>query len=230
MTKELNVKQFRDDVADHGLEVRSDNGLYRHLHFRGPAPNAWNMWFEVVTWPGSLAINGDMGSWSFSRVDDMFNFFRSSELKINASYWCEKIQSESRFGGPSMKFTAGGYKANVLSALEQYGLCDTQKADLIDALEAEVFGEEDESTARRALADFAHGDFTFSESWEIGGKGYTYHFLWCLHAIVWAIQQYDAVHASALSETPEGPALAPTESSNLPGGLQVNPGKGAGGL
>ena len=76
---------------------------------------------------------------------------------------------------------------------EGYGLEESRKAEVIEALEDEVFGEEDESTARRALADFSHGNFTFSDSWEIKAQPYTYHFLWCLHAIVWGIQQYDAM-------------------------------------
>jgi hypothetical protein len=186
-TKIMGSEQFLADVANHGLKVRLDNGLHRHLMFR--QPGSGNMWFEIVTWPGSLAINGDMGAWTFSRVDDMFTFFRSKELKINAQYWCEKVQAESRFGGPSEKFNADTFKANVLSSLDGY---DSVPADTIEALEEQVFGEEDESTARRALADFEHAGFTFSDSWEIGGNAYTYHFLWCLYAIVWAIQRYDA--------------------------------------
>jgi|SRR5665213_1794470 len=122
--KPMNAEQFLADVANHELTIKQDNGLYRHLYFRQLGNS--NMWFEIVTWPGALTINGDMGSWSFSRVDDMFRFFRSKELRINSSYWAEKITSESRYGG----------------------------------------------------------------------KGYTYHFLWCLHAIVWAIQQYDAARVA----------------------------------
>lgn len=196
-TKTMNAAQLLIDVANHKLTVRLDNGLYRHILFRRPSDS--NMWFELITWPHSLTVHGDMGTWSFSRVDDMFTFFRSGQLRINASYWCEKINSESRFGGPSEKFNADTFKANVLSSLDGYELSDQQKSDIVEALEEEVFGEEDESAARRALSDFKHDDFTFSDSWEIGGKGYTYHYLWCLYAIVWGIQQYDAAHTIAAS-------------------------------
>jgi hypothetical protein len=200
----MNAEQLLVDVTNHKLTVRLDSGVYRHLVFRQPS-NSWNMWFEIITWPGSLTIHGDMGTWSFSRVNDMFTFFRSGQLRINASYWCEKISSESRFGGPSEKFNADTFKVNVLSSLDGYGLSDQQKADIVEALEEEVFGEEDESAARRALSDFKHEDFTFSDSWEIGGKGYAYHYLWCLHAIVWGIQQYDArADASAGSPATNG--------------------------
>ena len=186
MPKLMSAEQFVADVANHKLSVKLRDGLYRHLLFR--QPDSGNMWFEIVTWPGSLAIHGDMGSWTFSRVTDMFTFFRSKELKINAQYWCEKVQAESRFGGPSEKFDAEVFKANVISSLDGYG---SVPSGVVEALEDEVFGQEDELSARRALLNFNHAGFTFSDSWEINGNAYTYHFLWCLHAIVWAIQQYD---------------------------------------
>jgi hypothetical protein len=189
-TKIMSAEQFLIDVSKHEMKVHLKDGLYRHLIYRNPQTG--NMWFEIVTWPGSLAIHGDMGTWTFSRVDDMFTFFRSKELKINASYWHEKIQSESRFGGPAERFNADTFKANVLDSLDGYELEDPRKAEVIAALEEEVFGDEDESNARRCLANFEHDGFSFSDSWEIDGNGYTYHFLWCLHAIVWAIQRYDA--------------------------------------
>jgi hypothetical protein len=188
----LTVERFLKDVAKHELKVKLDNGLYRHLMFR--QPDNGHMWFEIITWPGSLAINGDMGTWSFSRVEDMFKFFRSGtpgQLRINASYWAEKINSESRFGGPSEKFDADTFKANVLFILDDYDLSAAEKKDIKEAIEEDVFGTEDESTMRSALADFRRDGFTFSDSWEISGNAYTYHYLWCLYAIVWAIQQYD---------------------------------------
>jgi hypothetical protein len=196
-TSTMDAQQFLRDIASHRMEVLLDNGIYRHLKFRNAPPNSWNAWFELVTWPGSLAIHGDMGSWTFARTPDMFEFFRSCEgLRINASYWCEKVQSESRFGGPSRKFTAYVFEKNVRSALDDYDLSDEDKHTVMDALKEEVFGEEHEETARRALQDFtALRGFRFSDSWEIEGKGYTYHFLWCLYAIVWGIQEYDRMKA-----------------------------------
>lgn len=196
--KKMDAITFLADVSGHALTVKSDNGLYRHLMFR-QATNSWNQWFEIVTWPGTLVINGDMGTWSFSRVDDMFTFFRSDQLRINASYWGEKINSESRFGGPSRQFLPETFKSNVLSHLDGYDLSDIEKTEISAALDEEVFSDEDESSVRRALTDFKHGDFTFSDPWEISGSDYTYHYLWCLYAIVWGIQRYDAAVAALKS-------------------------------
>ena len=44
---------------------------------------------------------------------------------------------------------------------------------------------------RRAIAEFKHDDFELTDSWEISGNRYTLHFIWCLYAIVWGIDQYD---------------------------------------
>lgn len=189
---QADAEQLRKDLTGHTMAVLLDSGVYRHLRFKQPAPNSWNQWFEIVTWPGNLTIHGDMGTWSFSRVEDMFTFFRSRELKINASYWCEKVTSESRFGGPSKGWDADAFKANVLSHLDGYDLTAKEKAEIAAELDEEVFNEEDEGLMRLDLADFKHKDFEFQDSWEIGGEAYSFHFLWCLYAIVWAIQQYDA--------------------------------------
>jgi hypothetical protein len=192
-TKQMDAATLLADLAAHRLTVKRDDQTYRHLSFRGSEPNAWNMWFDIVTWPNCLTINGDMGTWTFCRVEDMFTFFRSKELTINASYWSEKICSESRFGGPHRKFSPEHYKTRVFRALTDYGLDAAKKRDVLQSLEG-TFSETEECEAemRRAVRDFEYYGFEFSDPWEIDGEDYTYHFIWCLFAIVWAIQQYDA--------------------------------------
>ena len=104
-------------------------------------------------------------------------------------------QSESRFGGPHWKFSPSTFKANVLSSLDGYGLDEDERKRVTGELE-EVFSVEDESTACRLLREFKCGDFRFQDSWEITGMAYTYHFRWCLFAIVWAIRQYDLLQSA----------------------------------
>ena len=191
----MTEKQFLNDIRNHSMTVKRDDGPYRHLVFRQPE-NSWNMWFEIVTWPNHLTINGDMGTWSFSRIDDMFEFFRKGldddHLRINEQYWAEKITAESRFGGPSKKFTPEVFKASVLSSLDNYDLTKKQKAAIKDEIQHGVSWDDgDESYTRRQLNDFELDGFSFSDLWEMDGRAYTYHFVWCLYAIVWAIQQYD---------------------------------------
>lgn len=201
-TKEkVTADRLLKDAVNHKMTVLMDSGIYRHLMFR--EPNNSNLWFEIITWPGSLTINGDMGTWSFARIADMFKFFRSTrELKINPQYWSEKITSESRFGGPSEKFSLDTYTKNVLSSLDEYDLSDVRKEEIKNALGHDVFTTEEESEARRAVREFLYDGFEFSDPWEIDGNSYTYHFLWCLYAIVWAIQQYDAANAKPAPVNP----------------------------
>ncbi len=87
MKQEPAEEQFLKDVAGHKMRIHRDDGLYRHLEFRGP--QGWHHWFEVVTWPNGLIIRGDMGNWAFSRIEDMFSFFRGQ--RINPGYWQEKL-------------------------------------------------------------------------------------------------------------------------------------------
>src|SRR4051812_7199267 len=96
--------QFLKDVERHKMSVKLSDGVYRHLRFSKPLDS--NMWFELVTWPGYLTISGDMGTWAFSRITDMFEFFRSrndGELEINSGYWSEKLQAGASGGSRHSK-------------------------------------------------------------------------------------------------------------------------------
>jgi hypothetical protein len=191
--REKALADFLKNAATMKLVVAQDNGLYRHLKIRNEGGN-WFNWFDIVTWPGSLAINGDYGSWMFSRIDDMFAFFRlnprdGEELRINPSYWHEKIDAEDR-NTHTKTFDADYFKQNLIAS---YGL---QDPDLLRQLDEEVFSLESEHEIYRALSDFEYESkrgkkVRFDEWYEISGKQYTFHYLYCLYSIVWAIQQYD---------------------------------------
>lgn len=90
--------EFLRTIGDHKMAVLFDNGLMRHLRFSN---GSFNRWFEIITWAGKLAISGDMGTFVFSRVEDMFTFFRGERegsLKINPGYWAEKCIAQDRHG------------------------------------------------------------------------------------------------------------------------------------
>jgi hypothetical protein len=92
------AERFAADVRGHKLTVLHEDGLYRHLRFQKPGTHFY--WFDLITWPGCLAINGDMEGYTFSRVEDMFTFFRASSgwnsKTINPQYWAEKLRAASR--------------------------------------------------------------------------------------------------------------------------------------
>src|SRR5690348_13144744 len=101
MSKEDNCEQwFLKDVSTHEMIVIRDDGANRHIRFKRPGTSC--MYFDLITWPGYLCYTGDMGTYVFSRLEDMFEFFRTDrdynkrkgrELSINPKYWGEKLQA-----------------------------------------------------------------------------------------------------------------------------------------
>lgn len=84
--------RFARDTKNHVMTVLHDDGVYRHLRFAQPDRSSY--WFDIVTWPGTLAIRGDFGDgFMFVRINDMFEFFRrnGNEHGINPGYWAEKV-------------------------------------------------------------------------------------------------------------------------------------------
>lgn len=189
----ITAEQFLADVSKHEMKIALGSGVYRHVRFAS-REHGWNLWFEILTWPGSLTIHGDMGSWTFSRVPDMFTFFRSrGELKINPDYWAEKLRASSE---DAKKFDADTFREQLLGRLDGYDLSPELHAEVVKALK-EVSGDfEYEHEAYRAASGFAHrhagGVFQFDCADLPSGKIWTYRYLWNLYAIVWTIQQWDA--------------------------------------
>lgn len=156
--REPTAEQFLKEVAEHQMKVLLENGIYRHLKFNAPK-NSWNMWFELITWPGKLTISGDMGTWTFSRLEDMFNFFRSSrEMAINPSYWAEKLQGGVHGGSDSAKdYDQERFGRQLLAQLsEYYGFEGEDLAELTQAVKDEVLTDDWEGAVKTAARDFTH--------------------------------------------------------------------------
>lgn len=202
--RQLTEAEFLRDVADHKMTIVSDSGLHRHLSFRRPE-HSWLHYFEIVTWPGALCIRGDVGTYVFSRTQDMFSFFRhetkDGSLYINDGYWAEKLiasDCNGRRGDGVMRFDPDLFSEAVKERYVEYvrdslrGEPDRRKS-LRAALEDEVlsYADGDETEARRAASDFEHDGFRLTDFWEVNCSEYTRQFIWSLYAISWAIRQYD---------------------------------------
>jgi hypothetical protein len=175
---------FLKDVSKHTMAVLLDKGVYRHLQFKDNGSNV--MWFDIVTWPGFLAYSGDMGCFVFSRLKDMFEFFRTrprdeklDALHINLGYWAEKLEAVDRCGRePGAKqFSPEIFRERVEEHVtqwieefkEEYDSDKEETAkqreafaeELREAVEDDVTSRADdgEHEARRALNDFS---FTFN--------------------------------------------------------------------
>jgi hypothetical protein len=186
-------ENFLKDIEDHVVNIKMDNGIYRHLFCSSPATN--NQSFNIVTTPCYLIYYGDMGSFTFSRVDDMFRFFRRDTLSINEGYWSEKLTAVDR---------TGGYKEfnwdEFLSTLRDFAK-DEEDEDQDSAIQAflteELYGvEPDEFGAVTFIRDFDENnvvDLSLSDFFECTFHIPTTRYIWCCYAIVWAIQQYDLI-------------------------------------
>jgi len=224
MTREPTAEQFLCDVSKHELMVLLDQGTYRHLRLAQPKNS--NMWFDVVTWPGNLTIRGDMGTWTFSRVPDMFTFFRDEKLRVNADYWAEKIEGGVHGGRESAKiFDDDLFRSQLLGHLDNYDLEPEDRECVVQALRDEFLNQDNKYDLMISARDFSHKfpggrKFYFDPSELPDGKEYSYHFIWCLYAIVWAIQRYDAIAQKTANGTgaaceipPEATTCSTTKTS-----------------
>lgn len=178
------------------MKIIYEYGLNRHIRFM--KPETINMQFDIITWPGYLCFTGDMGTYVFKRLTDMFEFFRDRErLRINPGYWGEKLQAIDKTCG-YREWDREKFKALITKDFQEW-LEDAEPTDpeaanddfndqILDRLDV---CSKDEAYA--AVRDFAINDKTvFPDWWEISTDEYTYHYLWACYAIVFGIQKYDA--------------------------------------
>lgn len=191
MSKICKQEQFLKDVAKHEMFVKLDQGVYRHIVFQQPTHGYLHR-FEIITTPWRLMITGDMGTWVFARLEDMFQFFRTDSGDINVDYWAEKLHNGARGTSSAGKVYDGdAYRARLIESLDDYGLTKAKRASIIRELKQLDF--DDEHWILNQINNFEYDGFTFQDVWEIDMTVYSYHFVWCCYAIAWAIQQWDAV-------------------------------------
>jgi hypothetical protein len=207
--RECTEELFLKDVAQHQMTVIRDDGVHRHVRFK--KSDSGNMYFDIVTYPHFLVYSGDMGCYVFSRINDMFEFFRGKSegpLRINEGYWAEKLEATDRPDGHK-EYSADRFREYVADRLEQIKEAQTVDVDSDDEGQsvAAAFDEFEQAVkdnvlayadagdfrAHQALDEFEHdGHRWFSDSWEAHFDEYTFRFTWCCYALAWSIRQYDA--------------------------------------
>ena len=195
--------QFAKDIQNHGIDVRHDEGLYRHVVFSRPGTSCYM--FSLTTTPGRLIYAGDMGCFVFERLLDMFEFFRG-EREPNFGYWHEKLVAVSSTGGSSER-SVERFRENLESYLEDKDeLTPSQLEGVKDFIEdvCDQYEDEGPDAAYRTVMDFcleslnSEPDYTknhrpfFSDFWEYSDAVYSYQYEWACYAIRWAIDRYDA--------------------------------------
>ena len=202
---ECTQERFLDDVKDHQISIEKDDGVHRFVRFR--RANGSPYWFDLITWPGNLCISGDCGTYVFSRIHDMFEFFRMDDgdfnkrkdviLNINPHYWGEKLQSIGTNAG-YREFDEDGFTERVRHHFEDCMAPDIEdeeiKGELWAAINSEVLSKasDGEIHAYAAVSNFDYEGIEFEDFFDSGGtEKYTFHYIWCLYAIVWGIMKYD---------------------------------------
>lgn len=188
-------ESFLNDVKNHTCTCFLNNELYRHYRFKNPETS--NMFFDIVTWPGYLSFSGDMGCFVFARIEDMFAFFRHDD--INIGYWAEKLEAVDKsedFRAWSdenfRKSIKGWWEAHYEDNLES-----EEAKEVWSQLEDEILSNADcEWEAVHAINNFkcqADMHFDFSDFWASDHTAYTYRYVWCCYAIIWAIKEIDKI-------------------------------------
>lgn len=145
------------DVDHRGaeLEILQDDGVHRHLRFRRPGTSIG--YFNLTTWPGHLAISGDVEAFVFAREHDMFGFFGSNRERINPTYWAEKVQAgRDQLTTYSESLT----RQQVLEAFTEAVKAGRVPKGLGKAIRQDILEDWDfahEETVRRLLSDFQYG-------------------------------------------------------------------------
>lgn len=216
-TRACDENLFLKDVAGHQMTVMREDGVNRHIRFRRPSGSSY--WFDLITWDGTLCIDGDMGTFVFRRLHDMFEFFRTdreyleskgAQLAINPGYWSEKLRAPN--SRHAEQYSADSFRQHVKESFDDWVKTSQpdeedsteserdqfhdDKNTLWSALEDEVLSVADDGdirsydAAREFKCDRVPG-FHMHDCWEWNCREYTFHFLWCCYAIAWGIKTYD---------------------------------------
>ncbi|EQB98789.1 hypothetical protein [Photorhabdus temperata] len=191
------LERFKKDTENHSIKVLHNSGLYRHLLFNKDGSSAY--YFDITTWPGYLCISGDMGCFTFSRINDMFNFFRdsSNELSINPCYWSEKLQAGAGHCKEIYnKWSPGKFKDAVSEAFNNWlddndDISNDVIEEIQESIEQIISCSHDKHDAISAIRDYYDEYGIFVDFWENDMEEYSFHYIWCCYAIVCGISKFD---------------------------------------
>jgi len=217
MSDACTEERFLLDTSKHEMTIVKDDGVHRYIRFRRPGSSAYS--FDLVTYPGYLVMSGDMGTYVFSRLPDMFEFFRTDreynerkgrKLSINQGYWAEKmvaVDSNGSHTSGCKKYDQALMEAVIkeqrLEWIRERNVDKEQRRELWESLGVlldELNGDEghdyhlvNDWTWTPFGHDHRHaGHCQFDELYDHNFKEYTFHFIWACYAIAWGVKTYDA--------------------------------------
>ena len=194
MKHELTKEQFLNDVKNHEMTIIKEEGVFRHIRFK--QPDSCNRYFDLITFPGLLLYTGDMGTYVFSRINDMFRFFRDekNELSPNFDYWAEKCIARDNSGRRSIRdFDIDVFKECVISDTLEYlekSSVEELTEDEMDEIE-HLLDCDNEIDAITEMRDHHSYIIPLADFWENDFTSLSYGYMWCCYAIQWGIMRYD---------------------------------------
>jgi len=192
------LARFKEDTVNHELTVMEGTRSVRHMRFGEKGSPFYAIY--ITTFPGRLVVTGDMGSYTFQRLNDMFEFFRGKD--INPGYWGENLEAEPRGSEYGKKWSEKAFH-NAVSAYLTNNLDDPEDLDekaqraqvaLVRKIKREAADVECKEEAEEWVRDFAHGEFLFDVFYEYDCTEFTDRYLWICHAIVEVIKRYDVLN------------------------------------
>jgi hypothetical protein len=206
---ECTEELFLKDVENHKMIVFKDDGVYRHLRFKREDSSAY--YFDIVTYPNTLVISGDMGAAAYSRLYDMFEFFRTDSryqnkdgLAINPQYWGEKLicgrEDFKKFCPEECKKVAHEIISDMADndwteeEIEELKIHFDDEISCVDENDVRMFDFMTEYQFRKEGKSYMDDpDFEFTDWWDMHSSTevYTFHYLWRSYAIAYAVKQYD---------------------------------------
>lgn len=197
--------EFSADITEHVVTVLVSDGVRRHLRCRKPGTYCQS--FDILTWSGHLCYTGDMGTYVFSRIEDMFEFFRTKRPRdgesVNFSYWAEKVIGEDRDG--VRVYSEDLFRAEIKRWFADRDFdSDEDRTRAWEQVELYVLSatEHEHDAVGAAMAFEFDGELIFQDFWEVRVKDYTPRYTWCCYALQWAIERFDRGEVVVAADAP----------------------------
>jgi hypothetical protein len=196
------AKRFLSDVVrDHQMKIELDQGVHRSILFKRPHSGIYH--FRLVTWPGHLAISGDVGDYIFARLPDMFDFFRyagpeyDKDDRINRDYWNDKLRSNC-VSSERYQMDDKAYLEAVRSMLNDHirGMSLSDAKTVVEEAKRDDLFEVPGSHPQACVILYrwrcpVTGRCPFDDFWDYRVTTESFQLVWSMRAIQWGIKRYD---------------------------------------
>lgn len=179
-------QEFQKWTSEHMLTVLHDDGLYRHLRMAKPGTRMWS--WEIVTWPGHLAVHGDISDgYIFAREPDMFpwfgykpNWYTDGSPEISPDYWAWKLYGHA----PVTDFDTGVFARSIAEYLQESTITENERANIIKTCYEDVYDFE-------SAAQFLYDWFDGSHVGEFNCTTYKPRWLLTCYAITTTVNEWN---------------------------------------